>query len=148
MTRELRPGRDTRTADLFEVPRPVPTTPCSMDYRATVAHLVSEMLRDTRRDRYDIAAAVSRLTGKDVSKYMLDAYTSEAREEHNLPAWLIAPLEAACGSHAVTHWLAEVRGGRLLVGKETLMHDLARAEQLRDEADEAVRVLRARLKPG
>lgn len=82
MNRE-RASRDTRTADLFEVPRPVPTTPCSMDYRATV-----------------------------------------------------------------THWLAGIRGGRLLVGKETLMHDLARAEQLRDEADEAVRVLRARLKRG
>ena len=138
--------RDHLTADLFDIPKPAPETPCSMDYRAAMAHLVAQMLKDCHRDRYDIAAAVSRLTGTDVSKYMLDAYTSEAREAFNLPAWLIGPLEAACKSHAITHWLAEVRGGRLLVGEQALEHDLAKWQQLRDEADEAVRALKHRLR--
>lgn len=55
-------------------------------------------------------------------------------------------LEAVCRSHAFTHWLAGVRGGRLLVGEQALMHDLARWEQVRDEADEAVRALKHRLR--
>lgn len=138
--------RDHRTPDLFDAPKPAPEVACTMDYRATVAHLVAEMLRAAPDDRYAIAAAASRLTGRDVSKYMLDAYTSEAREEFNLPAWLIAPLEAACKSHALTQWLASVRGARLLVGEEALLHDLARMEQIRDEADEAVRALKLRLR--
>lgn len=138
--------RDHQTADLFDAPRPAPEVPCSMDYRATVAHLVAEMLKAAASDRYDIAAQLSRLTGKDISKYMLDAYTSESREEFNLPAWLIGPLEVACKSHAFTHWLAEIRGGRLLVGEQALMHDLARWEQMRDEADENVKALKHRLR--
>lgn len=138
--------RDHRTPDLFDAPKPAPEVACSMDYRATVAHVLAEMLRGAPGDRYDVAAQVSRLTGKDVSKYMLDAYTSEAREEFNLPAWLIGPLEVACRSHALTHWLAGIRGGRLLVGEEALMHDLARWEQKRDEADEYVRALKHRLR--
>lgn len=138
--------RDHQTVDLFDVPRPVPEVPCSMDYRATVAHLVAEMLKAFPGDRYDAAAQISRLTGTAVTKCMLDAYTSEAREAFNLPAWLLAPLEAVCKSHALTQWLASIRGGRLLVGEEALLHDLARLEQVRDEADDAVRALRHRLR--
>ncbi len=138
--------RDHLTIDLFDVPKPAPEIPCSMDYRATVAHLVADMLKAAPGDRYDVAAQVSRLTGRDVSKYMLDAYTSEAREEFNLPAWLIGPLEVACRSHALTHWLSEIRGGRLLIGEEALEHDLARWTQKRDEADEALRALKLRLR--
>lgn len=138
--------RDFATSDLFDTPRPAPMVPCTMDYRATVAHVLADMLKRCELDRYDIAAQVSRMTGKDVSKYMLDAYTSEAREEFNLPAWLIAPIEAVCQSHDLTGWLASVRGCRLLVGEQALEHDLARWQRARDDADEKVRALKARLK--
>ncbi len=65
--------RDTRTLDLFEVPAVPEPLPASMDHRREVSLLVSRMLKEASGDRYEIAAAMSRLTGADVSKYMLDA---------------------------------------------------------------------------
>lgn len=134
--------KDTRTLDLFEVPAPAPELPGAMDYRRQVAHLVSEMLRASAGDRYEVAAKMSRLTGKDVSKYMLDAYASDAREDHNLPFYLVPALEAVCDSHALTAWLADVRGGRLLVGREALNAELGRLERMRDEASRKIRQLK------
>jgi len=52
---------DTSTLDLFEVPAPAPELPGTMDYRHQVAHLVSEMLRRSPHDRFDVAARMSRL---------------------------------------------------------------------------------------
>lgn len=97
--------RDAHTLDMFEVPQPAAPLPASADYRAQVASLVGDLLKEADGDRFEIAARMSRLTGADVSKYMLDAYSSEARETFNLPLWLVPSLEVACGTHAITNWL-------------------------------------------
>lgn len=125
-------SRDTRTADLFAVPHAAAPVPASMDFRATVAHLLAQMLAESGVDRYEIAARASRLAGKEVSKYMLDAYTAESREEFNLPLWLLPALETACASNVLTAWLAGTRGGRLYVGVDALAAELGRIEQQRD----------------
>lgn len=138
----MRRVKDPLTIDMFDVPSPAPDLPGTMDYRAQVSHLVSEMLRSAPHDRYDIAAKMSRLTGKDVSKNMLDAYASDAREDHNLPFYLLPALETVCESHAMTAWLADVRGGRLLVGREALNAELGRLERQRDEAAKRIKQLK------
>lgn len=137
--------RDDRTLDLFEVPQPAAPLPGAMDYRTTVCGIVAQMLKDADVDRYEIAARCSRLTGKEVSKYMLDAYTSEAREEFNAPAWLMPALEVACSAYLYTNWLALVRGGRLLVGREVLTADLGKLEKQKAEVERLIRELKKRL---
>lgn len=138
-----RRNRDTATLDLFEVPRAAAPVPAGLDYRATVAALVGQMLKDADGDRYEIAGRMSRLTGTDVTKYMLDAYSSEARDTFNLPFWLVAALEEACQSHLLTNWLTGVRGGRLLIGRDSLNAELGKLERLRDEAGKKIRQLKA-----
>jgi len=138
----MRRVHDTATLDLFQVPTPAPETPGTMDYRVTVAHLVSEMLRGAQGDRFDVAAKMSRLTGKDVSKNMLDAYASDAREDHNLPFYLVAAMESVCESYALTGWLVDMRGGRLLVGREALNAELGKLERARDEASKQIKKLK------
>lgn len=129
--------RDHTTGDLFAVPVPAAPLPGSMDFRATLSHLTGEMLRAAGKDRHGIAATCSRLTGKDVSKYMLDGYTAESREEFNLPLWLVPALETACSAHDLSTWLAGVRGGRLLIGREALAAELGRiTRQKQDLADQ------------
>ena len=128
--------------DLFAIPQPAAPLPASHDYRAQVAHLTAELLRAADSDRYGIAATMSRLTGREISKYMLDAYASEARDTYNLPLWEVPALEAACHSHALTAWLAQVRGGRLLVGREALTAELGRLEQARDASTRRIRELK------
>lgn len=137
---------DPFSGDLFATPRPAPAIPGSQDYRPVVSHLLSEMFARSGKDRYQIAADASRLSGHEISKLMLDGYTSEARDTFNCPAWLMPVLEVACASHAYTTWLAETRGGRVLLGEEVLTHEYARLEAQRDEIEAQLKALKPRIR--
>jgi len=137
--------RDDRTGDLFTYPRPADQAPGAYDYREVVSHLVSEVLAHADADRFEIAQRISQLTGREVSKWMLDAYSAESREAHNLPFWLVAAFEAACKTHQLTAWLADIRGGELLVGRESLEAELGRLERQRQTLTDRARRLRKQL---
>lgn len=138
-------AKDNLTLDLFEVPQPAAPLPGGMDYRAVVSGLIAEVLRASGVDRHEIAARCSRLTGKDITKYMLDAYTSEAREEFNPPLWLIPALEIACGTHYITNWLVATRGGRMFVGRDALNADLGKLERQRIEIEQLIKKLKKQM---
>lgn len=143
-------AKDDRTLDLFDVPQPAAPLPGAMDYRSVVCGIVTQMLRDAMArepeiDRHDIAARVSRLTGKEVSKYMLDAYTSEAREEFNAPAWLMPALAVACDSLLYANWIASVHGGRLSIGREVLTAELGKLERQKIELERLIKNLKSRV---
>lgn len=133
---------DGQTLDLFEIPQAAAPIPASMDYRAELSHLVGEMLRAAEGDRFETSARASRLTGKEVSKYMLDAYSSESREEYNLPFYLVPSLETACSSYLLTNWLVGLRGGRVLMGREVLNAELGKFEQQRAQITEQIHKLK------
>lgn len=137
--------RDHHTGDMFAIPRPACADPGAMDYRRAVSGLVAEMLAGAAAaglDRYEVASRASRLTGKDVSKAMLDGYTAESREEFNVPLWLSPVLETVCSSTLLTAWAAGVRGGQLLVGADTIDAEIGRIERERDTAAERLRQLK------
>ena len=146
MSRAKRALPDAFTGDLFaSIPRPAPAVPASMDYRVQVAHLVGELLDEARRhdpamDRFAVAARVSTLVGKEVSKSMLDRYTAESREAFNVPFYLVPALETACASTRLTEWLAGIRGGRLVLGPDAIDAEIGRVqgdiEALRDQLRE------------
>jgi hypothetical protein len=138
-------GQDLLTGDLFAVPQPEAPYPAAFDFRAQVAHLVAAVLKDTASDRFALASRASHLAGVEVSKYMLDAYSSEARETFNLPFWLVPAIESACDSYELTNWLVGVRGGRLLVGREVLNAKLGQLERMRDAAGRQIRELKRRM---
>ncbi|CQR43679.1 conserved hypothetical protein [Thiomonas sp. CB3] len=136
---------DRHTRDLFEVPSPAPELPGMLDFRPQIASIVSEMTRAADIDRYEISSRVSRLVGRDVSKNMLDAYASELREDHNLPLYIVPALESVCSSHLLSGWLADVRGGRLLIGRDALLSELGRLERSRDDAAAKIKRLKAQM---
>lgn len=133
---------DLLTAELFEAPLPAPTAAASMHYSREVAHQVSALLAGSGLSRYQVAARMSELAGREVSKYMLDAYSAESREAYNLPLWEVPALEVACGGHGLTTWLACKRGARLLVGRDALDAELGKLERLRDEASRKIKELK------
>jgi len=133
---------DIRTLDLFEVPQPASSLPSSMDYRAEISGLVGIALKECDLDRYEVAAEMSKLSGQEVSKYMIDAWASESRDAYNMPFYQTAVLETACKTHLFTNWLADKRGGRLLIGKETLCAELGKLERLKEEAARKIRELK------
>jgi hypothetical protein len=127
--------RDTQTLDIFEIPEVHICSPGECQYSREVAEGVSLLLAESgRMDRYTISAEVSRISGKDVSKNMLDAYASPARVEHALPFWLAPVLEEVCHSHVLTNWLVDKRGGRVAYGKDALRGELGKLVFLKDQA--------------
>ena len=138
--------RDPLTSDMFEVPAPV-QGPASLGFGVQVANMVSACLAASEFDRFEIAARMSRLTGREVSKYMVDAWSAESRENFNLPFYLVPAFEEACGAsiHTLTNWLASVRGGRLYVGRDALSAELGQLERQREQISRRAKDLRKRL---
>ncbi|MDT3671812.1 MAG: hypothetical protein ROZ37_15960 [Aromatoleum sp.] len=133
------------TIDLFEVPQPLPALEGTHDFRTVVCGLVCEVLDQAKAaglSREAVAAEAARLTGRNVSKGMLNNYTSVAHEDFNVPLWVVPALESVCGSHLLTQWLVGTRGGKLLVGREALNAELGRLERARDEAARKIKQLK------
>jgi hypothetical protein len=80
--------RDDRTFDLLSWTPPVPVRAFEPEViraasiKAALAKAVSAALRDCGRPREELAAEMSAYLGEEVTRNMLDAYASEAREEH------------------------------------------------------------------
>jgi hypothetical protein len=125
--------KDTQTLDIFEVPVPVVPAPGSGNYAAQVSELVGVVLKDCPVDRYEVAAQMSRFSGDDVSKHMLDAWSSPARCDHNIPFYRIPLLEEVCQSHAFTDWIVHLRGGRVAYGREALAAEYGKRQQMMEK---------------
>ncbi|NVF15963.1 hypothetical protein [Vreelandella maris] len=126
----MRRVKDTQTLDIFEVPAPVVPLPGSGNYASQVSELVGVVLKDCPVDRYEVAAQMSRLSGDDVSKHMLDAWSSPGRSDHNIPFYRIPLLEEVCQSHAFTDWIVHLRGGRVAYGREALAAEYGKRQQM------------------
>ena len=135
--------RDPDTADMFSL-QPAASFERS---RIDVCRLVSSLLAG--RDRLAVAIAMSELLDHQVSKHMLDAWASPRREAHNLPLYEAPALEAACDSHLLTDWMAELRGGRAAYGTEAaeaqIGQALASMEREREQLSRSIRAARQKL---
>ncbi len=134
--------KDNQTLDMFLVPQPERLVAGSCDYAFEVSHLVSTVLKECPLDRWEISAHMSRLSGRDVSKNMLDAWSSPARIDHNLPLFHVPLLEDAASTHAFTNWLVAKRGGRVEFGEDALRAELGKLELMEGEIREQKRQLK------
>lgn len=142
----MRRVNDNRTLDIFEVPQPQLAVPGCGNYSVQVSEIVGQLLKGTGgMDRFEVAAQMSRLSGDDVSKGMLDAWSSVARTDHNLPLYRVPLLEEVCASHALTNWLVSLRGGRVAYGREALDAELGRLERVAAEATRQAREIKRRM---
>jgi len=125
--------RDRLILDLFQIPQPQPATPGNLDLDVPLRAALSDALKHCDKDRWQVAAEMSRLTGREISKYMLDAYTAESRTDHNFPFRYAAAFEVVTGSYCLTQLLAQARGCQVLVEEEALLAELGRIEQMEAE---------------
>ena len=130
MSRRL---RDILTPDLFEVPQPAPSAPGSLSCRAEIAGVMSEALRECEFDRFEVAARMSRLLGREISKHMLDAYTSESRETHIPPLDVAIAFDKATEGFALANFYASKLGSRINVGEDVLLTELGRIDQMKND---------------
>lgn len=138
----MRTARDLQTLDLFEVPTPRNPLPGALDVGLAVRHLLSDVLKTSTRSRFEIAARMSELLGHEVSKHQLDAWTAESREGWRFPLEYLPAFEVALETHQITTWLADLRGCKVLVGKEALDAEIGKLERLKEEAAKRIRQLK------
>lgn len=122
---------DTLTFDLFEVPSPAPQTPGSMNYSREIAATMSQALKDCPFDRVEVAARMTRLLGREVSLSMLNAYTAESRDMHNISLERAIAFDAATEGYALLNLYSGKLGCRVMVGKESLLAELGRIDQMK-----------------
>src|SRR5688572_8775588 len=100
------------------------------------------MKRGVIRSRYDLAARMSELTGQEITKAQIDAWTAESKERWRFPFEYAAAFEAACASTRLQELLGRKRGTRILVGEDMLYAELGRIHKMRAELSEEERALK------
>ena len=138
----MRRLHDPLTLDLFEVPVPRVPMPGALDVGLAVRHLISDLLKDSPRNRFEIAARMSELLGHEITKHQLDSWTAESREGWRFPLEYLPAFEVAVETHLVTTWLADVRGCKVLVGKEALDAEIGKLERLKESAGKRIKELK------
>lgn len=140
----MKDTRDSRTFDLF---RHEPITRLGRDARTEYCDMISRML--AKLDRQAVAAQLSDLLGRPVSKHMLDAWASPRREAHNMPGYVGPFLELATGVRPLTDWAVTAHGGQALYGEAAIQavldRELVALELSRASVGKRIRDLRRRM---
>ena len=106
--------RDPNTLDMFtdwQPPQVAVTLPPEVttggDLASQIARAVSRSLKASGMSREQIAEAMTEYLGEEVSKNMLDAYASEARESHRITLERFVALINVTGQHGLLGFVAE-----------------------------------------
>lgn len=144
MRKKVDPGQ----GDLFHKPvYPERMPKIGMDgpaLRSKVSRAMSEALRDCGVDRYEVAKRMAVELGKpNFSKAMLDSYTAESKDAHNISFVVLVAFVRATGCGWVWDHLLNDEGFTVLQGAEARLAEIGRIEQLRREMDARLKELRA-----
>ena len=147
--------RDPHTPDLFDW-RPsgplVATYPAEQvraaTLRARIARAVSVTLQEAGRGREKIAAEMSAWLGEDCSRHMLDAYASEAREDHSISYLRLLALARATGDIRPLQLGAAEVGHVVLDGKVLPWVEVGQLAELRRRVEREYAAARRAAKSG
>ncbi|WCT72081.1 hypothetical protein PQ455_10515 [Sphingomonas naphthae] len=137
--------------DLFATPAPVTGPAAWAGIEEWVAAAVGEVLKHDARSREEIAGAMTAAIGTDpdraVSRWILDAYASPARDGHNISLGRAFVLAAVTGDRSMIESLVERLGGRILWDKEILVAQLGQLKAREAAIKEEIRRLNQSVRP-
>lgn len=120
MTRRLSPPENQLQLGLDD-PTMLPRDGFLADYSRLIALTVSEMLKGDPRTRWDVAADLSRLLDDQVTKQMLDAYSSPAKEAHSISVERFIALTLSTGRYDLLRRVFNRIGADVVVGEELVL---------------------------
>jgi hypothetical protein len=109
-----------------------------------VASAVSHMLAQAGSSRYALAGEVSMLLKDDVSKAMLDAYASEARDGHNISFGRFLALVVATHGYSTLAALVHEIGVAIIIGPEIATLELGHTKAQKAAVLEELKLLERR----
>lgn len=131
----------------FDAPMTEVTEGALSDLERKVASAVAAILKRDGRSRFEIAGQVSALLDADVTKYMLDAYSSESRDGHNISMGRFLALVVATQSFDVLDALLRLIGVSSFVGDEIRLAEIGHLEAQRRDIDQRLKGLKATAQP-
>ncbi len=114
----------------------------SLALRATLV----KAIKQCSLSRYQIAAQISELISRDITKEMLDKYCAESAEGHRIPAEIIPAFCLVTGSRAPLDLLAQAIGCTLLGPEETQALEIVRLRMEKKKLEEQIKKLEKRAK--
>ncbi len=103
--------------------------PPAIDFEVRLAQAIGLALKETRHTRERVAALMSEILGEDVSRTMLDAYASPARDQHRISVTRFKALARATGAMWLFEVLLEGEGLTLLKGEQAVLAQVGALEQ-------------------
>lgn len=117
--------------------------PGALNFDLVLRNLISDILKTNTRSRIEIAARMVELTGDTkISHHSLNAWSAESREGWRFPLEFLPAFEVACETTALTAWIADVRGGVVLMGKEAMLAEIGKLERIQEEAGKRKKLLK------
>lgn len=156
---KLKKSLDTGQMDLFEVINRVAEAqkaalrqaqgdkdvPGRLNIDATLRGMVSEALKHTRLSRYEVAAKMSSLMGREITKSMIDSWSAESKENHRFPIVYLPAFCEATGDKSIIRLIAEKTGGYFIEGEDALYTELGKLERMKKELNEKEKLLKQML---
>lgn len=127
---------------LFEIPKPQEPTAGSLECARELRAIVSDTLKRCPLNRYEVAAKMSELTGRDIAKTQLDAWSAESRAEWRFPLELAPAFETATNTFVFTEFLARKQGCKVYSGDDVPRAELGRLESMKDEINQQIKQLK------
>jgi hypothetical protein len=113
----------------FDPPAPVADDAALAGFDRFIARSVARALKEDVRQRSAIAVAMTALLDEEISKFMLDAYASEARDNHNISADRFLALIAVTQRFDLLDVALRRIGAALLVGEEIITAELGNIDR-------------------
>ncbi len=125
----------------FEAPVPARRAGDLAGLSAMMAASVGRMLKDDERPREVIAAEMSVLMAEEVTAHMLNAWASEARDNHNVSAARWLALIAVTARHDIFDAMARRIGAAVFFGDEIKAARLGHLHARKRQLDAEIRAL-------
>lgn len=101
----------------------------SLDIDAEYRAAVSADIKACPFSRYQIAARMSELTGQEITESMLNNWTAESHEKHNMPCKFLPVFVVATGGRRAFECLSRRSGLFALPGPEALRAEIQRLDE-------------------
>jgi hypothetical protein len=122
--------------------------PGSLDDRAMIRGVLTEVIRGCGKSRAQIADEMSYLAGREVTERMINGFTAESKEDYRWPAELDRAFCVVTGDSRLLTCRAELAGLRLIDSEEMELLELGRAFLQRSQAEEKIALLQRRMQGG
>jgi hypothetical protein len=113
----------------------------SFNVHLQIKSIVTETLKACPMSRFEVAAGMSELLGVEVTKFMLDTWTAESKEDHRFPLEYAPAFCRVTGDYRLLRFICETAGCYMVEGEEILLTEKGRLQKMRKDLVAAERRL-------